>query len=219
LWLNAKIKKGLIMTKTELDAILKKHTLWLQDKKGGEMANLRFADLHSVNLRSANLSFADLCFADLRSANLRFADLHCANLSSVNLRSANLSSANLSFANLSFTNIRSANLSSANLISANLRFANLHSADLRSANLSSADLRSADFDYSCWPLWCGSNNVKVDKRIAAQLAAHFCALDCTDKDYLKAKADILEFAKMSHRAQDLNLSNSKESHLSCSISY
>ena len=78
--------------------------------------------------------------------------------------------------------------------------ANLRWADLRGANLSGADL-----DYSCWPLWCGSNKVKIDVEIAAQLAAHFCAVDCDDKDYQKARKAILKFALKSHRATDLGL--------------
>ena len=68
-----------------------------------------------------------------------------------------------------------------------------------------ADLRGADLDYSCLPLWCGSEGMIVDKRIAAQIAAHFCSLDCDDADYLAARAAILEFAKTSHRAGDLGL--------------
>jgi len=73
-------------------------------------------------------------------------------------------------------------------------------ADLRGANLSGADL-----DYSCLPLWCGSKHIKVDARIATQIAAHFCVLDCDDPGYIKAREAILEFAKTSHRAQDLGL--------------
>ena len=88
---------------------------------------------------------------------------------------------------------------------ANLREADLSRANLRGANLREADLSGADLDYSCWPLWCGSNKVKVDKRIAAQLAAHFCAVDCDDKDYQEARKAILKFALTSHRAEDLEL--------------
>ena len=86
-----------------------------------------------------------------------------------------------------------------------LRYANLRSANLRYADLSSANLRYANLDFSCWPLWCGSNNVKVDLKIAAQIAAHFCVLDCKDKKYLAAKKAILKFALTSHRAVDLKL--------------
>ena len=78
-------------------------------------------------------------------------------------------------------------------------------ANLRGADLSWANLRGANLDFSCWPLWCGSKGVKVDRRIAAQLAAHFCVLDCDDPDYQAARTAILEFAKTSHRAKDLRL--------------
>lgn len=107
---------------------------------------------------------------------------------------------NLSGASLSEANLRKADLSEANLSRASLSWANLSKADLREANLSEADL-----DFSCWPLWCGSNHVKVDARIAAQLAAHFCAVDCDDPAYQAARAAVLAFACTSHRADDLNI--------------
>lgn len=78
-------------------------------------------------------------------------------------------------------------------------------ADLRGADLRDANLRGADIDFSCWPIWCGSNHVKVDRKIAAQLAAHFCAVDCDDPDYQAARAAVLTFAQSSHRAGDLGL--------------
>jgi hypothetical protein len=121
------------------------------------------------------------------------------------LRDANLRNANLSGADLSGADLRSADLRSADLRDANLRNANLSGADLSGADLRSADLRNANLDYSCWPLWCGSKDVKVDARIAAQLAAHFCALDCDDEGYQAARAAVLEFARTSHRADDLGL--------------
>ena len=93
-----------------------------------------------------------------------------------------------------------ADLRGANLIGADLRGANLNGADLREA-----DLRGANIDYSCWPLWCGSKTVKVDAKIARQLAAHFCVLDCDDQEYQAAREAILEFAKKSHRAADFGL--------------
>ena len=77
--------------------------------------------------------------------------------------------------------------------------ADLSGADLSDANLSDADLRSANLDYSCWPLWCGSLAVKVCKRIAVQLAYHFCKLDCDDPEYIAARNAILDFANQFHR--------------------
>ena len=135
--------------------------------------------------KRADLRHADLRGADLRATDLRHADLRDACLGGADLRDADLRDANL-------------------------RDADLRSADLRDADLRGADLRGVDLDYSCWPLWCGATGVKVDRRIAAQLAAHFCALDCDDQDYIAARDAILEFAKTSHRADDLGLTKSEE---------
>jgi len=98
----------------------------------------------------------------------------------------------------------------ADLRGADLRGADLQSAYLQYADLRGADLRGADLDYSSLPLWCGSKGMIVDRRIAAQIAAHFCALDCDDADYQAARTAILEFARTSHRAVDLGLVEERE---------
>lgn len=125
-------------------------------------------------------------------ADLRVADLRWANLQGANLQGANLQEADLQGANL-----REANLQEADLRWADLQGANLQEADLRWANLQGADL-----DYSCWPLWCGSLNVKVDKRIAVQLAYHFCRLNCDDPEYSEMRKALKDFANQFHRADD-----------------
>ncbi len=117
--------------------------------------------------------------ADLRGANLSYADPRGANLSYADLRGANLKRADLSYADLSY--------------------ADLSYADLSGANLKRADLSYADLDFSCWPLWCGGLAVKVCKRIAVQLAYHFCKLDCDDPEYIAARNAILDFANQFHR--------------------
>ena len=113
--------------------------------------------------------------------------------------------ADLRWANLRSADLRWADLRWANLRSANLQGADLQGADLRGADLRGADLQGANLDYSCLPLWCGSKGMTVDRRIAAQIAAHFCALACDNADYLTARAAILEYAKTSHRATELLL--------------
>ena len=77
--------------------------------------------------------------------------------------------------------------------------ADLYGANLLGADLRSANLRSADLDYSIWPLWCGGLHAKTDRRLMAQLAYHFCAQDCDDPDYIKARDAILWFANSFHR--------------------
>ena len=105
-------------------------------------------------------------------------------------------------ANLCEADLCGANLCMADLRGADLRQATLYWADLYGAKLYGANLCGADLDYSCWPLWCGSLNVKVDARIARQLAYHFCRLDCDDPEYLEARKAIAKFANGFHRVDE-----------------
>ena len=98
--------------------------------------------------------------------------------------------------------LRWADLRGADLRWADLRKANLSGANLSGADLNGADLSGADLDYSVWPLWCGSLDVKIDARIAAQLAYHFCRLECDDPEYIKARNSIVDFAKRFHRVDE-----------------
>jgi hypothetical protein len=132
------------MTQTELNEILEKHKLWLEEKEGGERANLGGADLRDANLYRADLRGADLRNADLSDTDLRGANLRDANLRGANLGGADLRGANLGDANLGDANLRGANLYRADLSDADLRGANLGGADLRGANLGGADLRGAN---------------------------------------------------------------------------
>ena len=119
---------------------------------------------------------ADLQGADLRYANLRYADLRSANL-------------------------RGAYLRCADLRSADLRGADLRDADLRGANLEGADLLDADLDYSCFPLWCGSKGIKLDRRLFLQLLTHICTVEVDDEECKKTQEYLMPLAKQSHVAK------------------
>ena len=179
------------MEREELEKILEEHKEWI-DGKGGKRA-----DLCGSNLRGADLSRASLSRANLRGSNLRGADLSEADLYGADLRGADLSGANLSGVNLSEANLRGTILREANLSGADLREAGLCRANLRGANLSEANL-----DFSTLPLWCGSLKMTVDKRIAAQIAYHFCRLACDDAEFLEARNSILKFANQFHRVNE-----------------
>lgn len=90
----------------------------------------------------------------------------------------------------------------ANLSGTDLSGTDLSGTNLRGANLSGSDLSGADIDYSCWPIWCGSLDVVVDKRIAVQLAYHFCRLICDDPEYISARNSLINFANQFHRADE-----------------
>ena len=113
-----------------LNEILRKHEMWLNNKKDGECANLRGADLRNVDfknikLRDADLSNANLSYADLRGADLKCANLYNANLKGANLIGADLKCSNLNDANLSYADLRCTDLKYADLINIDLRYANL----------------------------------------------------------------------------------------------
>jgi hypothetical protein len=130
----------------------------------------------------------DFSYADLSHANLSDADLRNIGLRGADLRGADFRGADFRGADLRYANLRGADLSDANL---------------RGANLRGADLSDANIDYASWPIWCGSKHVKVDKKIAMQLAAHFCTLVCDDQEVKEAQASILAFAKKSHIAHHI----------------
>lgn len=91
------------------------------------------------------------------------------------------------------------------------RRADLRGASLQEASLQEADIRGSDIDFACWPLWCGSLAVRVDARIAAQLAYHFCRLDCDDPDYIAARNAIIDFANTFHRVEECGKLESRRS--------
>jgi uncharacterized protein YjbI with pentapeptide repeats len=100
---------------------------------------------------------------------------------------------------------RKVDLSGKDLRGTDLRGADLSEANLRWADLRGADVRGASLDYSCWTLWCGSKNVKVDLKIFLQLVDHLLALDCDDEEAKKAQEWLRENVGRSHRARELGL--------------
>ena len=80
--------------------------------------------------------------------------------------------------------------------------ANLAGANLILANLTFVDLTCANLDFASFPLWCGSLNVKVDIRIGAQIAYHFCRLKSEDPDIKTAQQAIKDLANKFHRVNE-----------------
>ena len=131
------------ITKKQLNEILEKHRLWLEDEQNGERADLTGADLTGANLTGVNLAGANLTGADLFRA-----DLTGANLSRADLTGANLSRADLFRANLSRADLFRANLTGADLTGVDLTGVDLSRADLFRANLTGSNLMSTRLDGS-----------------------------------------------------------------------
>lgn len=80
-----------------------------------------------------------------------------------------------------------------------LNGAELNYAELNHAKLNGAKLNGANLDFSVLPLWCDSFDIKCDIRLAAQLAYHFCRLNCDGKLYKAARLAMLPLARRFHR--------------------
>lgn len=122
------------------------------------------------------------------------------------IKKARSDGADLSWVNLRGANLRGADLTDAKLQRADLRGANLTDADLSWANLCGADLSGAELDYSCWPLYCGSLNVKIDKRIFCQLLYHTLragqSVEDNDIKALLNNPEVLALANQFHRVSE-----------------
>lgn len=115
---------------------------------------------------------------------------------------ANLRNSNLSYIDLRNSDLCYSDLHGSDLHSSDLRHSDLRHSDLRESNLSGSDLSGSDLDYSCWPLWCGSLDVKVDKRIFAQLAYHLCRVIVDDEECKAAQAALYPIANQFHRVEE-----------------
>lgn len=67
-------------------------------------------------------------------------------------------------------------------------------ANLRGADLRGADLRGANLFNTCLPLWCGGLHIKLDRLQMAQLAYHFCSMDCEDDEIKSLQKSLYKLA-------------------------
>jgi hypothetical protein len=171
-------------TREEFQEILEKHQMWLNREDGGKRANLRGVYMQGVYMPEVympevympevNMQKADMRGADMRGADMQGADMRGADMQGVDMRGADMQGADM-------------------------RGVNMRKADMRGVNMRKADMRGVNIDFSCWPLWCGSFDIKVDKRIAAQLAYHFDRLDCDDPEVIAAQNALAPLANQFHR--------------------
>ena len=108
------------LTQKEVNEIIKKHQMWLNNEEGGKQAkfsdmNLNGLDLSNSNLEDAYFSGTDLVGANLENCNLRSCQMSYADLSFANLKNCNLQHADLGSCILSHTNLENCDLNMARL--------------------------------------------------------------------------------------------------------
>lgn len=165
------------ITQTELHERLKLHSLWLADHSQGERLVLLGYNLSNLKFHNVDLSYSDCSYS--------------------NFTSAWLNGANLSYAQMRYTTLHYVNLERANCYSTDFHGARFHASSLKNA-----DFTGASIDYASIPLWCGSLGVKVDLKLAAQFAYHFCSLSCDDPEYTSARETLLSLANKFHRVKE-----------------
>ena len=78
--------------------------------------------------------------------------------------------------------------------------------DLRHADLRYANLTGSALDYSCLPLWCGSLDMKIDKRIFCQLLYHVVragqSIDDKEVKKLMSLKSVKALANQFHRVAE-----------------
>lgn len=94
-----------------------------------------------------------------------------------------------------------ADLRDADLQGTDMRGVDMRGVDLQGADLQGTDMRGANLDHSCFPLWCGSEGIKLDRRLFLQLLAHICAVEVDDEECKKTQEDLMPLAKQSHVAK------------------
>ncbi len=109
------------ISQDELDAIVRKHAMFLSARVGGARAALSRCNLSGFKLQNMDLSYADMTGVSLNGADASGAMLDYCNLFGADLRFCNLQGAHLARADLRGACLRGANLIAADLAGADLR--------------------------------------------------------------------------------------------------
>lgn len=115
------------------------------------------------------------------------------------LQWADLKWQNLNYVNFKGADFRCAHFQCADLICANLQNTALEQTNFDSADLRGADLCGSEIDFATFTLWKGLLNIKIDGRIAAQLAYYFCSFICNDPEVVAVQNFMLPLANKYHR--------------------
>ena len=142
---------------------IKFHSAW---KQSIEIEGDSLKDALEKN-KTMDMSYVDLSRTDLEGINFEGF-----NLTRAYLVEASLKEANFRFADISYANLRGANCKKADFSGAKCEGADFSEADFLGANCEGTDFSGANFDFSCWPLWCGSLGVRIGKRLFCQLLYH-----------------------------------------------
>lgn len=111
------------MTQQELNEILNRHEMWLDDEYSGAQAKFEGLDLRGLDFRGANLIKADFKDTDCSGLDFTGAILTCADFTGANLQDADFTEAKLKWATFYKANLTGARFNGAILEGADFRWA------------------------------------------------------------------------------------------------
>lgn len=138
-------------TQTEINALVKKHEMWLKRETGGSKLCLRNCDLNSLHFEDAKLKNAVFENCDLTYVRFEDCDLTNVDFSDANLKDASFCNCNMTEAEVACTNCEDAlfdhcNLTETSFYSAKCYAATWSKCDFIRTNLNETDCRQADFN-------------------------------------------------------------------------
>ena len=176
--------------------------------------DLKGADFRGEDLSGVNFAGSDCTGASFSDANCTGANFYEANCTGASFRDANCTDANFHKANCTRANFHGANCTDASFIEANCTGASFRETNCTWADFKNTILIGTDFDYSSWPLWCGSLHVKADKYLACQILYHALSViqGCEDEEAQSILQidQVVKFANQCHRANECGIIKKKE---------
>lgn len=83
------------MKRKEFDEMMRLHEMWLNGEEGGKRANMKGADLRTVNMNRADMRGVNMQRANMLHADMQYANMQCANMQHADMRSADMRSAEM----------------------------------------------------------------------------------------------------------------------------
>jgi hypothetical protein len=188
------------ITQEEFQSILDNHALWLEDKTKGNRADLSYCNLSGIYLADMDLRYVDFNHSILDYTTFCNSHLEHANFGFSSLKNTRFTDAHAEYAIFA-----KAELDYANFVRTHVEHADFRGASVENVNFSGAYFEETDLDFTCLPLACRGTHWHIDKRLAAQLAYHFCSMESTDMQVIAAQNALIGLANESHLIGDHHL--------------
>jgi len=199
------------MKKEEWIKLLKKDV----KKFNAERKKEKDRNIYTIDLSNTNLSHIDISEAELYNADLYNVDFSHTKLRDSNLSGSILTNSVFYRTDISWVNMKCVSGTNVTFNQSNLGWSDFSGADLKNSifrnsrltgvnfinvKLNGTRLYNNDIDFSCFPLFCGSLDIKCDEKLFQQLAYHLCRLIVDNDEIKQCQKALIDVANKFHRA-------------------